>query len=107
MKEDILWVSDWIPIREAVDWAYTQLDYLHESSGSIPTHDWNLAVKVLEFSQKDQQAKRVCLSCGKVLNYATVIRCLDCKMTFCEHCAPKHFAYGDPKVSELEELNNG
>jgi len=102
MKEEILWISDWIPIREAVEWAYSQLDYPHESSGSIPTHDWNLAVKVVEFSQKDQQTKRVCLSCGEFLNYATVIRCLDCRVALCERCAPKHFAQGEYQCTRLE-----
>lgn len=78
---------DWRDTRAALDLACEEVD------GAKPdSHDpreW----KIVDAAIKHYRAAQAfnCVECKQPIGFGTEIRCLDCKSTLCERCAPRHF----------------
>ena len=88
--------SNWPSVRDALEIAYVELglQMIQTSPGTkeYPAEHWNIAGLVHDHAAG--QYRRLvgsCVDCRSALNYHSVIRCLDCKSTFCETCAAMHF----------------
>lgn len=92
---EALHFANWPPIRDALDSAYNRLGLTKvktENGEAFLEEHWNIAGLVYEAAAEDyRRLLGSCVQCKTRLNYATVIRCLDCKATLCEYCAPAHF----------------
>jgi len=83
----------WTAVRDALEHAYALLQIPKPPEGSGYTFDplhWNIAGVVRDYVI-EHQVNGHCMTCNTKLTFDTVIRCLDCKMPFCEYHAKDHF----------------
>jgi hypothetical protein len=90
-------VGDWPPIKKALVAGY---EFLNETyPGNLPQRDWNIAVLAIHFY--NEQNRKTCTECKKLLYGGDDIRCLDCRAVFCPYCAEAHFwPNGRPKENK-------
>jgi hypothetical protein len=101
--------QNWTSVREALEHAYRELglEMIQTDPGSreYPAEHWNLAGLVHEHASADyRRLFGSCVDCKAALSFHTVIRCLDCKATMCEACAPRHFG---PKHQQRASAAHG
>lgn len=99
MRDQHIEFPNWTKVRDALESAYQRLGLqmvVAPTGGQhYPVNHWNIAGLVYEEAQSEYKRFRgKCLSCPTELSYETVIRCLDCRATLCEACAPGHFGPG-------------
>ena len=90
-------LGDWRPYRKAIDAAYERIGEPLQSN--IPERDWNFACAVV--AAFPDVTKTKCVNCKNDLAWHQAIRCLDCKSSLCETCAPRHlWPNGRPKAPD-------
>jgi len=83
----VTYFGDWRDTRAAIQRAYEDLG--EPVPQNIPPRDWNLVDAAIK---ADREARRsTCQHCKTIIPPGQEIRCLDCKTTLCELCAPIHF----------------
>lgn len=78
---------DWLSIRAAIQAAYKEQGLAIPES--IDPHIWNMVGLALDYNRFTSRHK--CAHCECLIPTGKEIRCLDCKSTLCERCAPVHF----------------
>jgi hypothetical protein len=87
--------GDWRDTRAALEKAFEKIGEKPTETG-YPKRDWDLVSEAIG-AYREAQAY-TCIECKSTVAYGTEIRCLDCKATLCEVCAPRHFwPNGRPK----------
>lgn len=86
--------GDWRPVRDAIEAAQSAMGIA--PTGNIDPATWNLVGLALYYHEFTSRPH--CFNCQKQLRQFEVIRCLDCKASLCQVCAPGHFwPNGRPK----------